>query len=325
MWLKICLSGLIGCLSLFACNGSFAPTKWEKLSESSHPHVVPFLSLFFFDSNNGVAVTSSSLERTADTGKTWTPLISEEGGKSFLALAFTSPTTGFVVGLEKKNNGYAPMILRTEDGGRNWQESLINIPARTTDIKPLLQSVSFCNQQIGWAAGADLIVHTGDRGRTWDTQRLGIDEGLFGIACISPQQAVAVGQEGLILLTKDSGKTWDRQISGTEDHLLRVRFFGNEGWILGGMAGKSALLRSHDGGITWQPQSIEMGQTLFDIYINGNQGWVVGAKGTILHSNDAGRTWKSENSPTMNDLVFLFFLSPYEGWAAGDKRTLLHF
>ena len=323
--LRACLSALICSLSLLACSSFFASTKWEKLSEGTHPHIVPFLSLFFFDSYNGVAATSTSLERTADGGKTWTPLIADDLEQSFQALAFTTPTTGFVVGLQKKNNDYAPMILRTEDGGRNWQESLVNVRPRTTGIKPLLQSVSFCNQEIGWAAGSDLILHTGDGGQTWETQQLRSDGGLFGIVCLTPKQAVAVGQEGLILLTQDGGKTWSRQTSGTADHLLRVRFFGNEAWILGGMAGKSALLRSHDGGVTWQPLSIQAGQTLFDIYINESQGWIVGAKGTILHSNDAGQTWKLQESPTVNDLAYLFFLSPHEGWAAGDKRTLLHY
>jgi photosystem II stability/assembly factor-like uncharacterized protein len=180
---------------LFGCSG-FAPAKWEKVTESTNPHVTPFLSVFFFDSSDGIAITPGSLQRTNNGGKSWTPLISEDSEKAFHALTFTTPSTGFVVGLQKKTNGYAPMILRTEDGARTWQESLINVPTRTTDVKPRLQSVGFCDQHIGWATGSDLIVHTGNGGQTWETQRLGIDEGLFGIACLSSERAVAVGQAG---------------------------------------------------------------------------------------------------------------------------------
>ena len=321
---RVRLSYFLCCWCLLASNANCAPTKWQKLSESKDPHVVPFLSLFFFDPNSGVAITSSSVERTSDGGRTWTSLIPEGNGKSFHALTFINSMTGFVVGVERKNNEYSPMILRTDDGGRNWDETNVKPPSSVNAVKPRLQSVSFCNELIGWATGADLIAYTRDGGRTWDTRRLEVDRQLLGIACISPLQAIAVGQRGLVLLTKDGGKKWNQQTNGNAD-LLRVRFNGTEGWILGGTEGTSVLLRSGDGGETWHPQSIEANHTLLDIYLNGNDGWIVGAKGTILYSCDAGRTWKIEPNYTTSDLTALFFLSPHEGWAGGDKRTLLYF
>jgi photosystem II stability/assembly factor-like uncharacterized protein len=285
----------------------------------------PFLFRGFFDSNRGLAITPVSLERTDTGGTSWTTLISKNAEKSFHALVFTTPRRGFVVGLQKKNDGYAPMILRSEDGGENWQECAIDVATFGTDIKPRLQSVSFCDPQIGWAAGSDLILHTDNGGRTWEGQRIGHNEGLFGVACLSADRAVAVGQEGLILQTRDGGKSWYKQASGKKDNFLRVRFVGNEGWILGGIAGNGILLRTLDGGASWQPQELNLSGPLFDIHLNGEQGWIVGAGGTILATDDGGQTWTRQQSPTTNDLTCLFFLPSGEAWAGGDKRTLLHF
>jgi photosystem II stability/assembly factor-like uncharacterized protein len=324
-WLGTSVSCFIGWVCLVACASGFAPARWQKITESTQAHVVPFLSIFFFDSDHGIAITPVSLEKTDSGGKSWATLISGEGEKSFYSLAFTSPTKGYVTGMEKGINGYAPVILRTEDGGGSWQKTSLNIPTLTPEARPRLHSISFCNGQIGWAAGSDLILETTDGGRDWETKRIGKDELIFGVGCISDEQAFAVGQNGLMLQTKDGGNTWDERASGTNDSLLRVRFFGNDGWIVGGMAGRSVLLRTRDAGVTWQSEATAVSEVLFDIYVNGTQGWLVGANGTILQTKDGGQTWQRQESATTNDLTCLFFLSPQRGWVGGDKQTLLKY
>lgn len=106
---------------------------------------------------------------------------------------------------------------------------------------------------------------------------------------------------------------------------MKVRFFSDSGWIVGGTNGKSVLFRTRDGGETWQPQSVKVSKGLFDIFFVGTQGWIAGETGTILHSTDDGQTWAQENTPTTETLTSLFFLSPNQGWAGGDRGTLLRF
>jgi photosystem II stability/assembly factor-like uncharacterized protein len=171
--------------------------------------------------------------------------------------------------------------------------------------------VSFCNDRVGWAVGSGLILHTVNSGESWEIQRpYNKDETLFSIACLSPERAWVVGTDGLILQTKDGGKTWSQQDSGTKLNLVRVRFFGSDGWITGGMAGKGILLRTRNGGESWETAPLETSVPLLDIYVSGLQGWIVGAEGTILQSNDGGQAWQQQKSPTDNDLTSLFFLNP---------------
>lgn len=318
------LLGLIGILSL-AC---FTSSEWRLVTSESHPHSTAVLSLAFTDANHGRALTPFQLLETSDGGQTWIERFNSVPPKmAFYSSAFTSSTTGFIVGAQEKDNEYTALILRTTDGGKSWQEGSLNvIPVKDIHTSHGLKSIAFCNSSVGWAAGSNLIVRTSDGGQTWETQRSGNkEEDIFDIACLTPDRAWAVGQGGLILWTVDGGRTWNRQEGRTTGSLARVRFFGGEGWIVGGSPEKSVLLRSHDGGATWQLQPNGVHGPLFDINFNGTQGWIVGAAGTILHTKDAGQSWEQQESPTTNDLTCLFFLSQRQGWAGGDKKTLLRF
>ncbi len=320
--LNACASLLLCCACVF-CGVKLGQPKWENLTGGTHSNELPLLSVFFFDANNGIAVTTLNLQRTVDGGKTWAVQFEDEG-KVLNFITFTSPTTGFIAGTERKASGSVPMILHTEDGGESWQESLIpTSPQTKPNVTSRLHGISFCDRNVGWAAGTNLILHTTDGGRIWETQRSGDpEESFFGVQCVNSKTAWVVGQAGVILNTKNGGEGWSRQESGTNATLLRVRSFGVEGWVVG-LDG--TLLHTRDGGATWECKRLDIDEALFDIYIEGRQGWAVGSYGTILQSKDSGETWRRYESPTRNDLVNLFFMSPKQGWAAGDRHTLLHF
>jgi len=61
------------------------------------------------------------------------------------------------------------------------------------------------------------------------------------------------------------------------------------------------------------------GYPLFDVQFIGNKGWAVGAMGTILRSEDGGKTWQSVDIATDADLYRVFFVNEMEGWAAGGR------
>lgn len=298
---------------------------WRVANQDSFSDGPTIFSLSFADSKHGWALTPAQFSETTDGGKSWNPKLKfENADRSFYSFTLISPATGVIVGTERKNKRYAPMILRTENGGKSWEEGSINVtPQPNAKEASRLHSVSFCNSEVGWATGNDLILRTADGGRTWQTQRSGHSEQLlFGIACVSPERAWAVGQNGFVLYTDDAGKHWRRQDVGTNDTLLRVRFFDNTGWIVGGQAGRGTLLRTSDG-TNWEQLPLENSNVLFDIYMKDQAGWIVGAAGTIWKTNDRGQTWVKESSPTDSDLVSLFFLTPQHGWIGGSKHTVL--
>ena len=65
-------------------------------------------------------------------------------------------------------------------------------------------------------------------------------------------------------------------------------------------------------------------------YLNGlcfvdiNTGWVVGDKGTILSTQDGGKTWQGQASYVEADLEDVLFLDRNIGWVVGSDGTILH-
>lgn len=318
------LTALVGSVVAITVATACSVNKWQLTTTGAHPHAPAFLAVSFTDAEHGWGLTPKALFETNDGGKTWASREEDaESRRTFFSLEFVNGMMGFIVGAQRTGSGRSLLVLRTGDGGKTWQDMQISVGSASNGGL-LLHAVSFCDSQVGWAVGSNVIVRTTDGGQTWETQRSNRDEVLFSVACVSSERAWAVGQYGLILCTTDGGKTWSRQTSGVTANLARVHAFGSDLWIVGGMSGKGQLLRSRDAGATWESQSLEISDALYDIYVSGPRGWIVGANGTLLQTTDGGQTWERQESPTKNNLMCLFFLSPHQGWAGGDRQTLLH-
>lgn len=301
---------------------------WELIQSSSFAHAANVGPIVFADSGDGWALTWASLLRVRDKGRTLVPVLSNNNGqRAFYSFTFTTLTTGVVVGTQRRDSESEVLILQTLDGGETWNERLTNAPPeRLRNKTPSLLSVSFCDEKNGWAAGDDLIVHTLDGGQTWDTHQVNVNnERLFSIACGSSTRAWAVGTGGLLVRTTDGGMTWTRQAIGTTDVLMQVKFYGGNGWIVGGTNGHPALFCSRDAGESWQAQHVNADVGLFDIFFIGDYGWIAAENGTILNTNNGGELWTADKTPTTENLTSLFFLTPTEGWVGGDRLTLLRF
>jgi photosystem II stability/assembly factor-like uncharacterized protein len=302
--------------------------KWEVVHNENLAHAAAVGPILFDDKQVGWALTWAELFRVRDQGRSWIPVLKTDGERrAFYSFTFTTPTTGTVVGAQKKAEGYTVLILQTSDGGESWHEKATDVaPVVDRHERPALQSVTFCGAKSGWAVGNDLILHTTDGGLTWATQRSDLNgESLFTIACTSSERAWTVGTGGLLLRTIDGGNSWAHQVAGTREILIQVRFFGENGWIIGGTNGTAVLLRTRDRGETWQPQQLPVTTQLFDIFFLDNYGWIAGEKGTLLRSDDGGETWSPQKTPTNEDLTSLYFLSPNQGWVGGNRLTLLRF
>jgi photosystem II stability/assembly factor-like uncharacterized protein len=312
-------------LILSGCTSS-STAEWSMVHRGEMPHAAAVQSIYFVDKDQGWALTWAGLFKLRDQGRTWLPILTNDGErKAFYSFAFTSPSNGIIVGTQEKDQSYTVLILRTSDGGESWQEGITDIKPETDRNKsPAIHKIAFCDEKNGWGVGPNLIVHTIDGGNHWIIQRRSVDEeNLIGIGCVNSERAWAVGSRGLVLKTNDSGSTWTQQRIGTEDTLMQVRFFGQHGWIVGGTAGNAVLFRSSDGGENWQLQQQNVKALLFDVFFVADHGWIAGESGTMLETDDGGRTWLPRETPTKENLTSLFFLSPDQGWVGGDRATLL--
>lgn len=257
-----------------------------------------------------------------------------DGGKSWRMLSRQSYGTYFVdakVGWNVQGGlAMSSWIVRTDDGGDTWK-----------DQKQLADDSTarffFINPMTGWAAGERwgqqrggggvilgfFILHTGDGGKTWDTQfeepageYNDIFDRLNDIYFIDPKVGWVVGSKGRIYHTQDGGKHWVLRKSHTDFSLDKIHFIdAKRGWVAGMKFNDSAtefidnpdatgiVLHTDNGGKDWKIQwkkRVDYMSLVGLHFVDDKSGWVAGMTtefgGTclVLRTNDGGKTWKEK-------------------------------
>jgi photosystem II stability/assembly factor-like uncharacterized protein len=219
------------------------------------------------------------------------------------------------------------LLLRTDDGGRNWWVSWLG-----EQVNPA--GVFFLDSARGWLVGnrssAGVVLGTRDGGSSWTP--LARVEGfelsaLHDVWFADERRGWAVGEaqragavRDLILQTTDGGATWAMQYLGVGTYLHRVQFSdAQHGWAVG----DGGILRTSDGGAVWRRQPAVARKVSFtglDV-LSRDEAWVVGPGGIILHTTDGGQSWASPELPAGyagHHLSSVKFIGPERGWVAGD-------
>lgn len=294
--------------------------------------------LVFLNEKTGWAVVDrSTVFRTEDGGKTW---LGTYLGNTATTLAFTGEKHGCVGG-----SG----IHCTEDGGQTWASRLaIDADGSVIEGRYLnIQGLSFADAKTGWAVGGTgsvggsnmQIFKTEDGGKSWRM----ISRHSYGAYFVNAKVGWNV-QDGLaksswIVRTDDGGDTWKTQKQLADDS--RVKFFfidATTGWAAGERWGQQQgggsvllgtfILHTGDGGKTWGTQFEEPAGKYHDLFdglndvyfINPKVGWVAGSRGRIYHTEDGGKHWLRQKTPTSDfSLNKIRFVDARHGWVAGMK------
>jgi Photosynthesis system II assembly factor YCF48 len=152
--------------------------------------------------------------------------------------------------------------------------------------------------------------------------------GLTSMQMVGPHLGWAVGSHAIY--TTGDGAHWTKQYSSTED-FVGVDFISTTtGWVVGGQS----LLGTSDGGRSWQ-QLGEATQWIRSVhFVNTTQGWgiaggnelimhgvlIPGSGGTLVVSNDGGRSWTNLNAP--HDPQSVCFSDSGHGWLATQAGTV---
>lgn len=203
--------------------------------------------------------------------------------------------------------GHDALILATSDAGQTWTRQYEN---REGEV-PLLD-VWFENAQHGLATGAyGVLLETTDGGQHWNdvADRLDNEDGthLNAIAEIPGSGLFIVGEMGGMFRSADMGATWERVESPYEGSLFGVVGGGEPGVVVAfGLRGH--LFRSADFGDSWHPvdlledgHPIESGLADGSLLPDGRI-VVVGHGGTVLSSDDSGRSFKVFSRPDRRSL-----------------------
>lgn len=125
---------------------------------------------------------------------------------------------------------------------------------------------------------------------SWEPQTSGTVVNLNGVHFITPDQGLAVGDNGIIRLTTNGGDNWQSVTSGTTVNLNDVSFVDDNAAVAVGQGG--TILRSTDGGSSWSPVASGTNFDLLSVSFEpGGNGICGGSAQTILHSSDGGQTW----------------------------------
>lgn len=179
--------------------------------------------------------------------------------------------TGWVIGQSNAAN-YTPTakILKTSDGGASW--TLQMLPAQSVGFDG--NDISAVNSQVAWAALGDLygvdggILHTADAGASWQWQALPDalapkHRHIKSIKGVSPTEAWAVSILGDVLHTTDAGEHWAlvavKDANGSSivmKQVNRMDVAGGNIWIADAEGGNLSVIHSADAGLTWRQEQL---------------------------------------------------------------------
>jgi len=206
-------------------------------------------------------------------------------------------------------------IILSEDNGANWITA-------STPIKPLLTSVFFINENVGWAVGhQSTVLKTINGGSKWEISKTNIKESaLFDVYFSDPDHGVAIGAFGSFYRTRNGGKSWrkEKQMSG-DKHLYKIRKIHNTHYAIIGE--KGLMLRSNNLE-EWHQVKLPTSNNLLNITSNGNDILIVGTRGTIIQSENAGKTWNNIPPVSIAALQAAATLSDEKILIGGSKGTL---
>ena len=255
---------------------------------------------------------------------------------------FINPSTGWTVNSDGK-------ILKTTDGGVNWQEQF-QVPGAIW-----LRSVGFTTPLNGWVGTVSpeqRLYHTTDGGESWnvvDNLPENAPVKICGLSVVNESVIYASGTNdpadipARMMKTVDGGATWTAWDMSEYATILIDNYFIDEniGWVVGGKADPSitnprrddvipVVLYTEDGGSTWVNRvadissSFPLGEWGWKIFfLNENIGFVSlesDTKGAIVKTIDGGKTWirLPINDPQGNaNLEGVGFANENLGWVGG--------
>lgn len=209
--------------------------------------------------------------------------------------------------------GYKGNVLKTIDGGDNW-----NLQALPTNIRTRrINGVQFIDTLVGFAVGGNpsndsiqTIIKTTDGGNTWTILRDGLGHMFNDLYFVDQNIGFVVGNKGVAYKTIDGGTTWNtvpvpgNMINRTFNG---VHFVNDQiGVIVGGNLRNDSIqtiIKTTNGGTTWNIVRDIISPMLMGVdFHNSNNAYAVGRNGAVLESTDAGSTWTNVSLPNVNNL-----------------------
>src|SRR5688572_15767467 len=257
------------------------------------PQIKEAQAVQFIDAQRGWLMTSKTLLRTTDGGKSWSHFNTPAFGK----IHFVDAVHGWATG-EKS-------IFVTEDGGATWESRSMANPL------PLL-SLFFLNPSTGWTATYREVLRTKDGGKTWLS---GPESASYydNLQFIDELRGWATADKARVLRTSDGGETWEAwqwaEKSKEATRFNSLHFASpTHGWAV---SDGGVILATRDGGKNWLEQNKVPG--LEELGFKAKDG----ATGRAFDRATDPRIPQLELNPRQWRVSQILFANTSTGWAVG--------
>jgi len=269
-----------------------------------------------FGDDSWVVGNDNSIMHSQDD-ENWHPQV--EKAYRYTDIDFVGSDKGFLLAQSMPNWGSFgdTVILSTDDGGSNWQETGVH-------ALKMLWCLDFVDDSSGWIGGLGGVYGTEDAGKTIQKNEEVLGN-IFNIIFPTKKRGWLSGNK-MLWQTLDGGATWQKVRIDLHGGINDIDALGKNAWVVGNEAGIGTggfIYTTRDGGENFREVHIE--ERLYSIsFATEDVGWVVGGFGTILVTDDGGRSWEAQKSGTDRYLSDVLFLSEEEGWAIGQGGIILH-
>lgn len=191
--------------------------------------------------NNIYVAVNFDIFFSDDQGDNWINQTSSMASNSLITdIFFLDSLRGWAVG---NNNG----IIRTIDGGNQWEELSSGLPSGETFW---FISVFFTTEQNGWIVGENgLVLKTNNSGDSWE--KIDVSPSYFHkVYFQNSMRGWILGAYNTILRTTNGGESWQAvDVTVQSGSFLDISFSSDEiGWIVGG---DKTLFKTNNSGETW--------------------------------------------------------------------------
>jgi len=215
--------------------------------------------------------------------------------------------------------GSAGTVLRSNDSGATW--SSVGVAATdagvAVDNYPSFRAFAATAEDDVWIAGmsrtAGLLLHSADRGASWQPVDFGSTSTLNGVWAFDRLTVLVTTHDGQILKTADGGAHWTAVFGDAELVLFRLWAAAGAVYAVGGRyaagadAGTSSspaltgeVLRSSDAGDSWQTVVAGAPGQLWSVWgtPDGASVTAAGNSGTVVSTTDHGTSWTTSGAPS---------------------------
>lgn len=323
---------LILCLLTLLTVRNYSQNFWEKIES---PTTKNLNAVVFTDSLKGWAAGDSGLIiHTSDGGNSWTTQFSNDS-LTLVSLDFLDDRFGVASAWKIDYEPYGTFILKTTDGGVNWNSEYFDIG------QSFINSFYFLDSLTGFAVGyPSFFMRTSDGGDSW--RQVNLDSSVY--AGFPPYKVKFFNQNygyasggirdvtGVIWRTDDGGLNWDTVVdssSAPSEPLFAIQIFDSLNvLVMGGDPEYGAsLMRTTNAGEFWSYETLGILWYPVDLgFRTVSEGWApMGPKLVFLYTSDSGQSWSQLPTPDSTYITHISFPDSLHGYAVGNNGSIIKY